>query len=263
MTYEHPVYTRESVAAQAFAARPRDRPDGVRRRLPRVGVPRGRLRVRRAGRRRVRGDLVTHLRHAARARPAAGAAPAVRAPAAAVAGRPRRPARSAAAWRSARRDHLGGPDRPIRANLTSWLADQGVPAPARVMMLAAPRSFGYVFNPLTRVLVPRRGRRAGVRGGRGAQHLRRAALLPAAPGRAVGAPRRAKEFYVSPFLEVGGHYRMRLPPPDERLSLSVALLQEGRPAFTATRRRSPRRRRDPGRACSGTRSPCCRTGCGS
>ncbi len=130
-------------------------------------------------------------------------------------------------------DHLGRPDRPIRANLTSWLADQGVPAPARVTMLAAPRSFGYVFNPLTvywchdaagaPVCVV-----AEVHNTYGERHCY--LLRPDARWEAE-AP---KEFYVSPFLEVGGHYRMRLPPPDERISLSVALFQEGRPAFTAT-----------------------------
>ncbi len=42
MVYEHPVYTPESVAAQAPPERARRRPRRVRRRLPRLGVPRGR-----------------------------------------------------------------------------------------------------------------------------------------------------------------------------------------------------------------------------
>jgi DUF1365 family protein len=46
-------------------------------------------------------------------------------------------------------DHLGSPNRSIRANLTAWLDSFGIPAPARVLMPAAPRSFGYAFNPLT------------------------------------------------------------------------------------------------------------------
>ncbi len=43
-----------------------------------------------------------------------------------------------------------------------------------------------------------------------------------------------KALYVSPFLDVAGEYRMRLPPPGERLSLSVVLHRDGRPVFTAT-----------------------------
>ena len=46
MRYAHPVYTRESVAAQSRLPRPERRGHGLRRRLPRLGVPRGRLPVR-------------------------------------------------------------------------------------------------------------------------------------------------------------------------------------------------------------------------
>ncbi|TDV53718.1 DUF1365 domain-containing protein [Actinophytocola oryzae] len=130
-------------------------------------------------------------------------------------------------------DHLGSPDRPIRENLNAWLATQGIAAPARVSMLTTPRTFGYAFNPLTvywcyddegtPVCVV-----AEVHNTYGERHCY--LLRPDERWRAgVG-----KEFYVSPFLEVSGHYRMRLPPPDERLSLTVVLHQDGEPAFTAT-----------------------------
>lgn len=130
-------------------------------------------------------------------------------------------------------DHLGEPDRSIRANLTAWLARQGVPAPARVLMLAAPRSFGYVFNPLTvywchdaegdPLCVV-----AEVHNTYGERHCY--LLRPDERWWAQAD----KELYVSPFFEVAGHYRLRLPPPDERLSLTVALHQDGELAFTAT-----------------------------
>lgn len=126
-------------------------------------------------------------------------------------------------------DHLGSPDRSIRENLNEWLARQGVSTPARVLMLTAPRSFGYVFNPLTvywcsspRCVV------AEVHNTHGERHCY--LLRPDDRWHALAD----KEFYVSPFLEVAGHYRMRLPPPDERLSLTIALHQDGKPAFTAT-----------------------------
>jgi uncharacterized protein len=129
-------------------------------------------------------------------------------------------------------DHLGSPDRPIRANVTEWLAEQGIAAPDRVLMLAAPWSFGYVFNPIT-VFWCYSGDTllcvvAEVHNTYGGRHCY--LLRPDERWRAEAD----KELYVSPFFEVAGHYRMRLPPPDERLALTVALHQNGEPALTAT-----------------------------
>ena len=126
-------------------------------------------------------------------------------------------------------DHLGSPDRSIRENLTAWLESQGVPAPDRVSMLTAPRSFGYAFNPLT-VYWCHTGDEllcvvAEVHNTYGQQHCY--LLRP-------GERWVDKAFYVSPFFEVAGRYRMRLPVPDERLALTVTLHQDDRPAFTAT-----------------------------
>jgi uncharacterized protein len=130
-------------------------------------------------------------------------------------------------------DHLGAPDRSIRQNLTAWLATRGVPAPEKVLMLTSARTLGYVFNPLTvywchdadgavKCVV------AEVHNTYGERHC----YLLRPDGRWQAGT--DKEFYVSPFLDVSGHYRMRLPPPDERLSLTIALSQDGESAFTAT-----------------------------
>ena len=40
-----------------------------------------------------------------------------------------------------------------------------------------------------------------------------------------------KQFYVSPFYPVDGRYRMSLPEPGERLSLSVRLYRHGLPVI--------------------------------
>ena len=130
-------------------------------------------------------------------------------------------------------DHLGAPDRSIRTNLTAWLATHGVPAPGRVLMLTAPRSLGYVFNPLTVYWCQDDAGAplcvvAEVHNTYGERHCY--LLRPDERWRAEAD----KEFYVSPFFEVSGYYRMRLPPPDERLSLTIALRQDGDAAFTAT-----------------------------
>jgi DUF1365 family protein len=130
------------------------------------------------------------------------------------------------------RDHLGLPDRTIRANLDDWLAGHGVTA-HRVLMLAMPRALGYAFNPLTvywchdatgePVCVV-----AEVHNTYGERHCY--LLRPDDAWRADTA----KELYVSPFFDVEGEYRMRLPPPGDRLSLSVVLHRAGRPVFSAT-----------------------------
>ncbi|MFC4855655.1 DUF1365 domain-containing protein [Actinophytocola glycyrrhizae] len=130
-------------------------------------------------------------------------------------------------------DHLGAPDRPIRANLTAWLATRGIPAPGRVLMLAAPRSLGYVFNPLTVYWCEDAAGApmcvvAEVHNTYGERHCY--LLRPDERWQAAAD----KAFYVSPFLDVSGRYRMRLPSPDARLSLTIALRQDDEPAFTAT-----------------------------
>jgi DUF1365 family protein len=125
-------------------------------------------------------------------------------------------------------DHLGSPDRSIRANLTAWLASQGIPPPQRVLMLTTPRSFGYVFNPLTVYWCYADDLLCVVAEVHNTYGQRHCYLLR------PGEQWLDKTFYVSPFLDVSGRYRMRLPVPDERLALTITLHQSGEPAFTAT-----------------------------
>jgi DUF1365 family protein len=132
------------------------------------------------------------------------------------------------------RDHLGDPDRSIRANLDSWLAEQGVALDGgRLLMLANARLLGYVFNPLSVYWCHRRDGElecvvAEVHNTYGERH--RYLLRTDADGRAEAD----KVFYVSPFLTVHGRYRMVLPRPGELLDLSVALRQHGQDALAAT-----------------------------
>jgi DUF1365 family protein len=43
-----------------------------------------------------------------------------------------------------------------------------------------------------------------------------------------------KAFYVSPFNDVDGEYRMKLPVPGERLAVAIVLEREGHQPFVAT-----------------------------
>jgi uncharacterized protein len=109
-----------------------------------------------------------------------------------------------------------------------------------VLLLTNARVLGYVFNPLSvywchgadgalRCIV------AEVHNTYGERHCY--LLEPGDRGRAEAD----KAFYVSPFLTVDGRYRMSFSQPDERLSIQMELIQDGRRVFRAslTGRRRP------------------------
>jgi DUF1365 family protein len=131
------------------------------------------------------------------------------------------------------RDHLGDPRRSIRQNLDAFLAVHDVDLRGgQVLMLTNARVLGYVFNPISVYWCHRPDGAlecvvAEVHNTYGQRHCY--LLRPDAAGRASTA----KDFYVSPFLPVDGHYSMLLPVPGERLAVSVSLRQQGRPALTA------------------------------
>ncbi|MFK0172398.1 DUF1365 domain-containing protein [Streptomyces sp. NPDC090306] len=173
------------------------------------------------------------------------------------------PLRPLAGFRA--RDHFGGGAPTLRAGLDAYLASRGVDlAGGPVVMLTHARVLGHVFNPLTLYWchTPDGTQRCVVAEVHNTYGERHCYLLepeetagPAPGGAAVPAPggaaagrtgedsyRTAKEFYVSPFFPVDGDYRMRLPPPGERLGVTVRLEREGGSPFTATlrgRRRPP------------------------
>ncbi|MEU9348459.1 DUF1365 domain-containing protein [Streptomyces sp. NPDC048278] len=132
------------------------------------------------------------------------------------------------------RDHFAGDHPSIRGGLDDFLAGHGMDLDGgRVLMLTHARVFGYVFNPLTLYWCHGPGGEprcvvAEVHNTYGGRHCY--LLRPDASGTA----RTGKEFYVSPFFPVDGRYRMRLPTPGERLSLTVHLDREDGRAFTAT-----------------------------
>jgi uncharacterized protein len=132
------------------------------------------------------------------------------------------------------RDHLGDPSRTLRYNIETFLAQNAVDVTGgRIFMLASARVLGYVFNPLTVFWCYSASGAlmcvlAEVHNTYGERHCY--LLRPDDRGRAVAA----KEFYVSPFNPVDGHYRMSLPEPGERLRLTIALQRHGMPPFIAS-----------------------------
>lgn len=122
------------------------------------------------------------------------------------------------------RDHFApGESGDIKRKLSAWLATRGVDLDGgRVLMLASARVLGHVFNPITIFWCHRPDGTpecvvAEVHNTYGGRH----AYLLRTDER--GYALAAKEFYVSPFQEMAGQYRMRLPRPDSLLQATVSL----------------------------------------
>ncbi|MEN8582161.1 DUF1365 domain-containing protein [Arthrobacter sp. KBS0703] len=131
-------------------------------------------------------------------------------------------------------DHLGDPEASIRENVDCFLAANGEePDGGKVTMLANARVLGQVFNPIS--LFWCHGADGALRAVIAEVHNtygeRHCYLLHTDDS---GRARADKEFYVSPFNEVDGSYRMTLPEPDGQLAVAVVLERPGRKPFTAT-----------------------------
>jgi uncharacterized protein len=130
-------------------------------------------------------------------------------------------------------DHLGDPDGTIRSNVERYLRTQGIePDGGPIHMLASARVFGYVFNPLSLFWCYRSTGElecvvAEVHNTYGERHCY---LLRTDPAGRAAVP---KAFYVSPFNNLEGQYRMKLPAPGERLGVSIVLDREGHSPFVA------------------------------
>ena len=137
------------------------------------------------------------------------------------------------------RDHLGDPTLSLRANVDTYLAENGIDLHGgRITMLTNARSLGYVFNPLSLFWCHEPDGQlacvvAEVHNTYGERH--RYLLHTDDAGRVETD----KQFYVSPFYPVDGYYRMSLPEPGERLAVTITLHRPDEPPFTASVRGVP------------------------
>ena len=231
---------------------------GLLRRVPRLGLPRGRLRLGRRVPRWRWGAPGDRRRRSTRAQVMHTRPPARRATLfrhgiylwLVDLDEPPRLPRRCAASPGPRRDHLGDPDaqRSARTSTRSW-PTHGIDLDGgRVLMLTNARVLGLRLQPADRVLVPRAATAAC------AASLPRCTTPTASAtatccGRATrGRGEADKEFYVSPFLTVDGRYRMSFSEPGERLSVQMELHQDGARVFAAslTGRRRPLTAGEPG-----------------
>ena len=129
-------------------------------------------------------------------------------------------------------DHLAGGG--LRRDLDVLLAQRGIALDGgdRIVMLANPRSFGNVFDPLS-VYWIRRGETViavvlEVNNTYGGRHPY--VLVPDPHGRAEVD----KQFYVSPFHDVSGRYVVRAEASAEGVVVSVALDRPHARRFSAS-----------------------------
>lgn len=128
----------------------------------------------------------------------------------------------------------------LRTRVDAYLAGHGIDLEGgMVTMLTSARVLGYVFNPLTVFWCHRPNGEiacviAEVHNTYGQRH---SYLLHTDPQDRVTVD---KDFYVSPFEPVAGHYDMRLPEPGERLSISITLHRDGQDPFVASISGTPR-----------------------
>lgn len=137
-------------------------------------------------------------------------------------------------------DHVERPGETIRNFADRLLAGAGLEhRAARILLLAYPRIFGYVFNPISVYFAYDA---AGdlialiyaVRNTFGERH---SYVVPIQPGDLSPAgvrQTRTKIFHVSPFIDMGARYHFRILPPGRSVRLRIHETEGGEPLLSAT-----------------------------
>jgi len=123
------------------------------------------------------------------------------------------------------RDHGPGANAPLRPWIESHLDRAGIDCEGgSIKVLCLPRIFGYVFNPITvYYCYHREGRLQAVMYEVSNTFGQRHSYLFALP-ESSSEPHKhscAKEFYVSPFIDVAGHYSFSIKNPDKELYVHI------------------------------------------
>jgi uncharacterized protein len=132
------------------------------------------------------------------------------------------------------RDHVGSPEKSLRANVERLLAAHDIDlGGGRIVMVAQARVLGHVFNPLSVFWCHNADGSlacvvAEVHNTYGERH---AYVLRTD---AHGVAEVPKALYVSPFYPVDGSYVLRLPEPNDKLRLAIRLDRGDGHPFVAT-----------------------------
>ena len=136
------------------------------------------------------------------------------------------------------RDHGDGKAACLSQYARGLAAERGIDLSCgRVLLLCYPRVMGYVFNPLSiyfcfgasgdlALLIYE------VRNTFGEVHSYVVPVQEAPPGCAI-RQNQAKQFYVSPFMEMGTHYRFSISPPGQDVTVRIVQTGEQGAMFAA------------------------------
>ena len=137
-------------------------------------------------------------------------------------------------------DHVERQGETLRAFADRQLADAGLEKPAaRVLLLAYPRIFGYVFNPISVYFCYDDAGALialiyAVRNTFGGRHIYVSPIRPGEFGPAGVRQTRVKLFHVSPFIGMDARYHFRILPPGKTVRLRIHETENGEPLLAAT-----------------------------
>jgi DUF1365 family protein len=127
----------------------------------------------------------------------------------------------------------------LRSHVVSLLRKAGVAAPASIYLLCYPKVLGNGFNPLS-VYFCRNDAGAlsalvyEVRNTFGEHHTYVEPVLRHQVSKAGIRQETAKQFYVSPFMDMDMRYRFRIRPPGEDVAIRILETDSGGPILSAT-----------------------------
>lgn len=137
-------------------------------------------------------------------------------------------------------DHVERQGETLRAFADRLLAGAGIDKPvARILLLAYPRIFGYVFNPISVYFCYGQDGALvamiyAVRNTFGERHIYVAPVEAGELSPAGVRQTRTKIFHVSPFIDMGAVYNFRVLPPGKTVRLRIHETEKGEPLLAAT-----------------------------
>jgi DUF1365 family protein len=137
-------------------------------------------------------------------------------------------------------DHVERDGETIRQFADRLLQGAGLEECAtRILLLAYPRIFGYVFNPISVYFCYAADSRLialiyAVRNTFGERHTYVAPIKAGELTEAGVRQTRAKIFHVSPFIDMGTRYHFRILPPGRAVRLRIHETEHGEPLLAAT-----------------------------
>ena len=137
-------------------------------------------------------------------------------------------------------DHVERQGETLRGFADRLLAAAGLEKPAaRILLLAYPRIFGYVFNPISVYFCYDDAGALvaliyAVRNTFGERHAYVAPIEPGDLSQAGVQQTRTKIFHVSPFIDMGARYHFHIMPPGKVVRLRIHETQSGEALLSAT-----------------------------